>query len=166
SIPSSEPNGQPTVYPSPLSDVSSIRQNFPTLYDKVTTQTDGELPGRVNVLTAPSAVLSALPGFTDSDVQAILNSRPDPSSTQAPDAIFQTPAWLLTEANIQSNTLRTVDRYITSRTQVYRVQSVGYFEGGGPTARIEAVIDTNAGRPRIIYWRDLTELGKGYDMGQ
>jgi hypothetical protein len=46
------------------------------------------------------------------------------------------------------------------------VQSIGYFEGGGPTARIEAIIDTNAGRPRIIYWRDLTELGKGYDLGQ
>jgi hypothetical protein len=44
------------------------------------------------------------------------------------------------------------------------VQSVGYFEGGGPSARIEAVIDTNAGRPRIIYWRDLTELGKGYEL--
>jgi hypothetical protein len=109
-------------------------------------------------------VLSALPGFQDSDVQAILNARPDPSSTQAPDAIFQTPAWLYTEANISPSTLQTADRYITANTQVYRVQAIGYFDGGGPTARIEAVIDTNAGRPRIVYWRDLTELGKGYDL--
>jgi type II secretory pathway component PulK len=164
SIPSSDPNGQPTIYSSPMSDPSSIRQLFPTLYDKLTTQTAGELPGRVNVNTAPQAVLAALPGFSDSDVQAILNHRPDPNATQAPDAIFQTPAWLLTEANISENTLQTVDRYITARTQVYRVQAVGYFDGGGPTARIEAVIDTNAGRPRILYWRDLTELGKGYDL--
>ncbi len=164
SIPSSDPNGQPTIYSSPLSDSSSIRQLFPTLYDKLTTQTNGELPGRVNVNTAPQAVLAALPGFSDSDVQAILNQRPDPNATQAPDAIFQTPAWLLTEANIPESTLQTVDRYITARTQVYRVQAVGYFDGGGPAARIEAVIDTNAGRPRILYWRDLTELGKGYDL--
>jgi hypothetical protein len=164
SIPSSDPNGQPTIYSSPMSDPSSIRQLFPTLYDKLTTQTAGELPGRVNVNTAPQAVLAALPGFSDSDVQAILNHRPDPNATQAPDPIFQTPAWLLTEANISENTLQTVDRYITARTQVYRVQAVGYFDGGGPTARIEAVIDTNAGRPRILYWRDLTELGKGYDL--
>jgi hypothetical protein len=57
-----------------------------------------------------------------------------------------------------------VDRYITTAAQVYRVQSVGYFDGGGPTVRIEAVIDTNAGRPRIVYWRELTELGKGFDF--
>jgi hypothetical protein len=44
---------------------------------------------------------------------------------------------------------------------VYRVQSVGYFDGPGPMARVEAVIDTNAGRPRIIMWRDVTELGGG-----
>jgi type II secretory pathway component PulK len=164
SVPSQDPNGQPTVYNSPLSDAGSIRQYFPTLYDKVTTQTTGEIPARVNVNTAPQAVLSALPGFQDSDVQAMLNARPDPSSTTAPDAIFQTPAWLYTEANISPSTLQAADRYITAQTQVYRVQSIGYFDGGGPTARIEAVIDTNAGRPRIIYWRDLTELGKGYDL--
>jgi type II secretory pathway component PulK len=162
SIPSTTPNTPPTVYPSPMSDPSSIRQLFPVLYDKATTMTDGEIPGRVNVNTAPRAVLSALPGLADADVQAILDHRPDPSATQAPDAIFQTPAWLLTEASLSTNTLRTLDRYITTRTQVYRVQSVGYFDGGGPAARVEAVIDTNAGRPRIIYWRDLTELGKGY----
>jgi len=27
--------------------------------------------------------------------------------------------------------------------------------------RAEAIIDTNRGRPRIVYWRNLTELGKG-----
>jgi hypothetical protein len=32
-------------------------------------------------------------------------------------------------------------------------------EGKGPTIRVEAVIDTNGGRPRIIAWRDLSELG-------
>jgi hypothetical protein len=41
---------------------------------------------------------------------------------------------------------------------------VGYFDQGGFMARIEAVIDTNGGRPRIIYWRDLSELGKGFDI--
>jgi type II secretory pathway component PulK len=172
SVPATDSNGnqvqgaQPTVYKSPMSDAASIRQLFPTLYDKTTTQTNGEFPGRVNVNTATQAVLLSLPGFSSSDVQAMLANRPDPSSTTAPDPIFQTPAWLLTEANISSTTLQTVDRYITARSQVYRVQSIGYFEGGGPTARIEAIIDTNAGRPRIIYWRDLTELGKGYDLGQ
>jgi hypothetical protein len=47
---------------------------------------------------------------------------------------------------------------------VYRIQAVGYFDKAGPVARVEAVIDTNAGKPRIVYWRDLTELGKGFEI--
>ena len=90
--------------------------------------------------------------------------RPSPSSTDAPDPIFRTPAWLITEANLSPKTLQTLDRYITARTQVYRVQVVGYFDSGGPSARVEVVIDTNQGNPRIVYYRDLTELGKGFDQ--
>ena len=41
---------------------------------------------------------------------------------------------------------------------VYRVQSVGYLVGGGPVIRMEALIDTNLGAPRIIYIRELTDL--------
>ena len=49
---------------------------------------------------------------------------------------------------------------MTVRSSVYNVQSIGYFDNKqGPTARIEAIIDTTFGRPRIVYWRDWTELG-------
>ena len=151
-------------YPSPLNDKSKLRELLPKLLDKATIMPEAEIPGRVNVNTAPRAVLAALPGLTDADVQSILSQRPSPSATEPPDAIFQTPAWLITEANLSAETLRTLERYITARTQVYRVQVVGYYEGGGPSARVEAVIDTNLGRPRIVYFRDLTELGKGFDL--
>jgi type II secretory pathway component PulK len=164
SIPGNTPQDPATIYPSPLNDTSSQQQLLPLLFDKVTTVQGTELPPRINVLTAPQVVLSALPGITDDVVQNIMNHRPDPSSTTPADPIFQTPAWLITEANVNPQTLRSLERYITSRSQVYRVQSIGYFDGGGPTARIEAVIDTNNGRPRIVYWRDLTELGKGFNL--
>ena len=51
-------------------------------------------------------------------------------------------------------------------------QVLGYLDssfrsgGAGPFARVEAVVDTNNGRPRIVYARDLTELGKGYNLQQ
>jgi type II secretory pathway component PulK len=163
SIPSSTPNAPPTRYPSPLNDAGQLQQLLPTLLDKVTTVRGTEIPARINVNTAPAAVLTALPGLAEADVQNIINNRPAPESAGSPDAIFETPAWLITKASLSANTLQTLERYITARTQVYRVQSVGYFDGGGPTARIEAVIDTNGGRPRITYWRDLTELGKGFN---
>jgi len=65
---------------------------------------------------------------------------------------------------VSPSTVKALEPFITTRSQVYRIQSVGYFDGEGPTVRIEAVIDTNNGRPRILMRRDLTELGKGFDM--
>jgi type II secretory pathway component PulK len=152
------------TYACPLNDATQRATLLPLLLDKCTTQKATELPARVNVNTAPQAVLAALPGLQDTDVETILNTRPSPVSSDAPDQAFQTVAWLMTEANLPAKTLQTLERYVTARTSVYRVQSVGYFDGGGPTARVEAVIDTNGGNPRIVYWRDLSELNKGFDL--
>ncbi len=163
-IPSQQQGGQPTTLDSPLNDSGKLRQLLPQLLDKMTTTQDAELPARVNINTAPRAVLAALPGLDDSDVQAILSKRPSLTSTDAPDDIYQTPAWLMTEANMTKDKLSALEKYASTRAQVYRMQVVGYFEGGGPQARVEAVIDTTGGKPRIAYWRDLGELGRSFDL--
>jgi type II secretory pathway component PulK len=162
SIPGTTPQSPATIYPSPLNDPGSQRQLLPLLLDECTTLSATEIPARINVNTASQAVLLALPNIAQADVQSILAHRPSPTSTDAPDPIFQTPAWLITEANLSVATVRALDRYITTQSQVYRVQVIGYFDSGGPSARVEAVIDTNQGAPRILYYRDLTELGKGF----
>jgi type II secretory pathway component PulK len=164
SLPGNNPRQPPTRYPSPLNDQGTLRQLLPQLLDKVSTSQNAVLPGRINVNTAPRAVLTALPGLADADVQSILQHRPALNSQGAPDPTFQTTAWLLTEANLQPKQMQTLDQYVTARSRVFRIQSVGYFDGGGPTARIEAVIDAAGIRPRIVYWRDLTELGKGFNL--
>jgi type II secretory pathway component PulK len=163
-IPTGTGNSQRTVtMPSPLSDPNQLKTLLPQLLDLTTTIKSGDLPARINVLTASKTVLAALPGLQPADVQAILDHRPDPTSTDPPDAIFQTPAWLLTEANLSTQTLKTLERYVTSRSKIYRFQVVGYFDGGkGGFSRVEAVVDTNNGRPRIVYYRDLSELGQGF----
>jgi type II secretory pathway component PulK len=164
SIPGANPQDPPTIYTSPMSDPSSIRQYLPMVLDMLTTSRDSSLPARVNINTAPSAVLSALPNLDPVTVQAILNGRPSLDATDPPDPIYQTPAWLITEAGLSPQTLQSLEKYVTGRSQVYRMQAVGHFDGGGPTARIEVVIDLNAGRPRIVYYRDLTGLGKAFNL--
>jgi DNA uptake protein ComE-like DNA-binding protein len=156
---------QKVVIPNPLADTSKQKQLLPLLLDLTTTINQSDLPARININTAPRAVLESLPGFQDADIQAILDHRPSTtvSTGAAPDPIFQTTAWLITEANISPKTLSTVERYISASSQVYRFQVVGYFEGGGPATRVEAIVDTNQGRPRVVYWRDLAPLGKGID---
>jgi type II secretory pathway component PulK len=153
--------GKSTYYGSPLNDPAKAKELLPKLFDKTTTSKEPELAGRINVNSAPEAVLRALPELTEDDVNAIINIRPAPGTVTEE---FDTLAWLVTEAGLKPETLSKVEKYITTTSQVFRLQVLGYFDGGGPTARIEAVIDTNGGRPRIVHWRDLSELGKGFEM--
>lgn len=150
-----------TVYTSPLADPAKQRELLPKLFAIATMSADPEMPARININTAPMAVLSCIPGLTPEDVQKIVATRPNPFSTDPPGEAYSSPAWLLTEAQLNVKVLSALENFITARTSVYRVQSVGYGDGKGPSVRVEAVIDTNAGRPRIIVWRDLSELGKG-----
>jgi hypothetical protein len=156
--------GGMTHYECPLNDTDTLTALLPLLLDKATTRRDSEIPARININTASWVVLTALPGLSDTDLQALLEHRPNPMAAQAPAAIFQSPAWLLTEAGFPPAKLIQLENYITTRSQSYRVQVVGYFDREGPMARAEAVIDTNNGRPRIVYKRDLTEMGRGFNL--
>jgi type II secretory pathway component PulK len=164
SIPSTDPKGQPTLYPSPLNDSGQLANLLPILLDKTTTTKGTELPARININTAPLTVLSALPYLQQSDVQTIMEMRPTPQNGNLNQPEFQTITWLITQAGYSPSAVQQLEKYITTYSQVYRVQAVGYFEGGGATARFEAVVDANNGRPRILYYRDITELGKGFDL--
>jgi type II secretory pathway component PulK len=165
-VAASNPKDPSTIYTSPLTTGgSNVRDLLPLLLDKTTTSQDTELLGRINVNTATQTILQCLPTLSDTDIQMIMSVRPQFSGMEAPDAIFLTPAWLITEANFSPARMKTLEKYVTSYTQVYRFQVLGYFESGtGPVVRIEAVVDTNNGRPRILYQRDISELGKGFDL--
>jgi hypothetical protein len=52
--------------------------------------------------------------------------------------------------------------FVTSGGSVYRAQIVGYFEGGQAASRAEVIFDATSPLPRIVFWRDLSHLGRGY----
>ena len=52
--------------------------------------------------------------------------------------------------------------YVTCSGQVYRAQVVGFFDGQGPVARAEIVIDATQQPARLAYWKDLRVLGRGF----
>jgi type II secretory pathway component PulK len=165
-VPVGSGNTQRSVtLPSPLNDPGQQKTLLPLLLDQTTTVQGNDLPPRININTAPQTVLSALPMFTEADVQAIIGARPSWATLNtAPDPIFNTPAWLLTEAKLSPAALSAAERYITARSGIYSFQAIGYFDGGGPTTRLEAVIDTNYGRPRIVHLQDLSETGKAFPV--
>lgn len=160
-VPNKDSKQPSTLYTSPLADPGMARDLLPKLFEHATVFEESELPARINVNTAPYEVLAALPELTETDVQNILGRRPKMSSGDGSNAIYQTPAWLVLEAGLNPTTLSKLEKVITTRSQVYSVQALGYFEDGkGPVARVQAVIDINAGRPRILAFRDVSDLGR------
>jgi type II secretory pathway component PulK len=159
--PPNTPMNEPTVVVNcPLNDANYLKTNLATILDKVTAKSNHELNPRINVNTCPPTLLSVLPGVTPEDAAAAISARADldPASAE-----YKTGAWLHTQAGMRMEIFKNIETYITGYTQTYRIQSIGYFATGGPVARVEAVIDTNGGFPRIVYYRDLTELGGGFD---
>lgn len=143
----------------PLNDDGTFNQMLPAILDKTTAKSNYELNPRINVNTASETLLATLPGLTADDVSAALTARAglDPASPE-----YSTGAWLVTQAGMRPDLFTQLVPYITGTTTTYRVQSIGYFASGGPVVRVEAVIDTNQGKPRIVYFRDLTDLGGGF----
>lgn len=158
--PGSPANAPTYTFPSPLNNPEKLKQYLPILLDKTTATQGTELIPRININTAPREVLMAVPGMTDEMADEIVANR---TGLNPLDPATTTGAWLATTLNMPTATFNSMSKYITGRTQLYRVQSIGYFGNGGPTARVEAVIDTNQGKPRIVYFRDLTELGRGFE---
>ena len=143
------------IVSSPLADPEKFASMFGELMDKATTTTNVELVPRINLNTAPREVLLAVPGMTEEEADAIVAQR-DALNPTDPGTV--TGAWAVTSGAVTQATYRRISKYVTGRTMVYRIQAVGYFGRGGPVARVEAVIDTNQGAPRTLYYRDLTDL--------
>lgn len=159
-------NGMNTTLTSPwTSDPSSLRSTFPLLLDAVSVKSGQYIEGRVNVNQARSEVLTGIlmagvSGFNPSIIDAIVTAQATASSGSDMDRM--TTAWLLINGIVDLPTLQKIDPFLTARGDVFRLQSVGYFDEGGPSARIEAVIDATVDPPTVAFMRDLTDLGRGF----
>jgi DNA uptake protein ComE-like DNA-binding protein len=144
------------------SDSANMRQNLPKIMDTLATNTDQYIEGRINVNEARAEVLMGLPNMTQPIVEQIIAAQQAGLSISDPNSDRVTSGWLVINGIVDLDTMKTLDKYVTARGDVYRLQSVGYYEQGGPTARIEAVIDATQDPPEIVFMRDLTDLGRGF----
>ncbi len=139
---------------------------LPQLFDTLSTSNDQVIDGRININQARRETLLTIPNVTESLADAILAAR---QATDGQPLMDETGAratvgWLVIQNLVDLTTMASLDRYITARGGMYRVQSIGYFDEAGPFIRLEAVIDTtqNNKPPAVIFLQDLTELGRGY----
>jgi hypothetical protein len=72
--------------------------------------------------------------------------------------------WLLTEGIIDLQQMKNLEKYVTCGGDVYRAQIIGYFDDGGVAARIEVILDVSAQPAKVLFWRDISNLGKGFTL--
>ena len=155
--------GEETTLESPWADDPSEMQGFlPELLDVLATTSEEFIEGRVNISQARREVLLGIPEMDEQLVKAILAAQAYGVGGDLTGGSRATTGWLLIEGLVELEQMRKLDKYITLRGDVFRVQVVGYYDAGGPVSRLEAVIDASQAPPKIVSFRDLTDLGWGY----
>lgn len=164
-------NGKNATLTSPWANTaSSMSQYLPDILDKLTLVDDAFIQGRINVNQAPYEVLMGVPNMTEDLARQIVAAQSLGASSSASGSAQSaraTTAWLVVEGLVSTaTTMAQLDPYLTAHGAVYRAQSIGYFDEGGPFVRLEAVIDGSVDPPRILNLRDLSDLGRGFSRQQ
>jgi DNA uptake protein ComE-like DNA-binding protein len=152
---------QASVVSSPFdSSPQTMASYIPFLLDNLTIVPSATVPGRVNINHAPLPVLMTIPGMDSTTANLILTAQSTASNMLGSNRKY--PTWLYTEGLTTLDTLKKLMPFITCSGRVYRAQVVGFFDASGPVCRAEVVIDATTTAPRLLLWRELTQLGHGY----
>lgn len=143
-------------------DRVSMATYLPTLMDNCTVIEGTVLPGRINVNQAPREMLVGVPGMTEEIADQIVASRSMSMEEGLTDHTTET--WLLTEGIVTLDQMKALMPFLCAGGDVYRAQIVGYFQAGGPFSRAEIIFDATGTQPRVLFWRDISHLGRGYPL--
>jgi len=149
------------TFASPFSEaLVDMAEYMPALMGNLTTQDFETMPGRIHLNQCPADLLRGVP-FLDPEVaEAIIEARAE--QTDSENRRYET--WPLVEGYVTTAEMRQLMPLFTMGGDVYRAQIVGYFEAGNQSSRAEVVIDATTVNPKIILYRDLSHLGRGFDL--
>lgn len=163
---------QSTAVSSPFQDnIISMATYMTTLMDNCTVSESESIPGRININEAPRELLLGIPGVDAASGEPIMTEELADQIIELRTAVTEDNAaargnetWLLTEAVVSLEQMKALTPFVCGGGDVFRCQIVGYFQGGGPSARAEVVFDTTGTAPRELFWRDISHLGRGYAL--
>lgn len=122
--------------------------------DRFTARSEERHHGRININTASARVLQALPGVDESKADEIIQARENLGAE-----LKRSPVWLLKENLLDEAAFTRIVTRITTRSDQYRFQVIGYAVPTGRHRIFEVVIDVAPRFPRVLYVRDITKLG-------
>ncbi len=133
--------------------------SLPTLM-AVATVGSGTVAGRININQAPRTVLLCIPGISSDTVDQIISQRVINPTTD--DQTHQYGTWLLSEGIVPLAQMKTLLPFVNAGGSVYRAQILGALDGGGPTARIEAILDASNSPTCLLSWKDVSGVPGGF----
>jgi hypothetical protein len=152
-------NGDSVTFGSPFSSLTAGIY-LPLIMDRLVTSDTPTMPGRINVNECPAELLYGIPLLDEEQVELILESRS--ADTEDENHFYET--WLLAEGIVTLDQMRNLVPLLTGGGDVYRAQIVGYFESTGLAHRQEVIIDATTVNPKVISYRDLSHLGRAFDV--
>lgn len=151
------------TYLSPFSSIPEAAAEYlPFLMSQLATQDTDVLPGRLNLNECPAELLYGIPLVDADTMAAIIEARGVPGADTGSDRTHET--WPLTEGIVTLDQMRALLPLVTAGGSVYRAQIVGFQAETGLSARGEVIIDASTPDPQVVSYRDLTHLGRGFDM--
>ena len=135
------------------------KAELPVALDLFSTTMMPTVEGLINVNTASIEALTTVPGIDETLAEAIQSTRKSISPEKR-----ATIAWLFQEDVVDAATFKKLAPFLCARGFQYSFQVVGFGVPSGRFRRMEVVIDSSAGSPRVVYLRDLTRLGLPFKL--
>lgn len=124
-------------------------------YDKLHANRGRTSIGKVNLNTAPRAVVAALPGLESGDVDKLTSYRAGETGTSL--------AWVYEAVGPEK--AAGIGALLTSRSYQYSADIVAISSNGKSFKRIRIVADARRTPARIVYRKDVSDLGWPLDEG-
>jgi hypothetical protein len=106
--------------------------------------------------------MAGIPGMNDQLLEQIISTRSPEPELDDPSRTHET--WLLTEGLVSLEEMQTLLPFVCAGGAVYRTQVVGFYDDGQASSRLEVLLDATELPPRILLWRDISHLGRGFTL--
>jgi DNA uptake protein ComE-like DNA-binding protein len=123
------------------------RNKLRQIIDRISISDEEQLPGRINLNTAPREVLVCLLQENEQLVDDIINYR------QSSDGPFETLGDLFEIEGMSNNLFGQISGSISTKSSVFSAKSIGYIEISKAYKEIFAIIDRGVQPPEIRYWK-------------
>ena len=101
--------------------------------DELTTQSEADVAGAININTASLDVLACLPGVSRELAQAIISFRQS-------NGFFANAAWLLKVPGMTQSIFKQVASRVSARSETFRILSEGKITSTGTRQRIQEIV--------------------------